>query len=101
MCSPKLRFELSPIAQQDFIDILRHTGKTWGRNQLIEYRNKLKESFDLISQHPDIGHQRDELPETHRVYFVGSHVIIYRTPGKLISVIRILHRRMSLTKNVP
>ena len=34
MSSPKLSFELSPLAQQDFIDILRHTGKEWGQDQL-------------------------------------------------------------------
>jgi plasmid stabilization system protein ParE len=48
MSSPKLRFELSPLAQQDFIGILRHTGKEWGQDQLIVYRNKLTESFDVI-----------------------------------------------------
>jgi toxin ParE1/3/4 len=99
MSSPKFRFELSPLAQQDFIDILRHTGKEWGQDQLIVYRNKLKESFDVIRQHPQIGHQTDELPKTHRLYFVGSHVIVYRTLGPIISVVRILHQRMSLTKN--
>jgi toxin ParE1/3/4 len=101
MSSPKLRFELSPLAQQDFIGILRHTGKEWGQDQLIVYRNKLTESFDVIRQHSQIGHQTDELPKTHRLYFVGSHVIVYRTLGQIISVVRILHQRMSLTKNLP
>jgi len=101
MSSPKFRFELSPLAQQDFIDILRHTGKTWGQDQLIVYRNKLQESFDVIRQHPQLGHQTVELPKTHRLYFVGSHFIVYRTLGQIISVVRILHQRMSLTKNLP
>jgi len=30
---------LSPKAKQDFIDILRYTGETWGESQLLAYRD--------------------------------------------------------------
>jgi toxin ParE1/3/4 len=100
MSSRNVRLELSPLAQQDFIDILRYTGKTWGRDQLLVYRDKLNESLKLIGQNPHIGHHSDELQKTHRLYFVGSHVIVYRTSGQVSSVVRILHQRMSLTKHL-
>jgi plasmid stabilization system protein ParE len=32
--------ELAPKARQDFIDILRYTGETWGPNQLLVYRGR-------------------------------------------------------------
>ena len=32
---------LSPKAHQDFIDILRYTGETWGEKQLLAYRDKI------------------------------------------------------------
>ena len=37
-----LPLKLSPSARQDFIDILRHTGETWGQNQLQVYRDKVE-----------------------------------------------------------
>lgn len=100
MSSRNLRLDFSPEAQRDFIGILRYTGKTWGRDQLLMYRDKLNDALQMISQDPRIGHQSNELPPTHRLYYVGSHVIVYQTPGPSIAVVRILHQRMSLARNV-
>ena len=33
-----LPVKLAPKARQDFIDILRYTGETWGQAQLLAYR---------------------------------------------------------------
>ncbi len=35
-----LPLKLSPKARQDFIDILRYTGETWGEQQLKVYRGE-------------------------------------------------------------
>jgi toxin ParE1/3/4 len=100
MSSPEYRLLVSPQAQQDIAGILRYTGKTWGRNQLLIYRGKLDEAVKTIGHNPNLGHARPELPETHRLYFVGSHVVVYRTQDHTISVVRVLHQRMSLTWHV-
>ncbi|NMG36651.1 hypothetical protein GRF61_19550 [Azoarcus sp. TTM-91] len=94
------RIVLSPRAKQDFIDILRYTGETWGPEQLHAYRNKLNGALQRIARNPSIGNRAPELPETHRLYFIGSHVIIYRTQDASIAVVRILHQRMSLIKHL-
>ena len=91
---------LSPAARQDFIDILRYTGETWGRGQILVYRDKLDEALQRISRHRGLGHRSPELPETHRLYPVGSHVIVYRDQQAVVAVVRILHHRMSLTRHV-
>ena len=62
---------LSPAARQDFIDILRYTGETWGRGQILVYRDKLDEALQRISRHRGF-----------------------------VAVVRILHQRMSLTRHV-
>jgi len=94
------RIVLSPRAKQDFIDILRYTGETWGPEQLHAYRNKLNGALQRIARNPSTGSRAPELPETHRLYFIGSHVIIYRTQDASIAVVRILHQRMSLIKHL-
>lgn len=91
---------LSPRARQDFIDILRYTGETWGHDQLHTYRDKINDALQRIGRNPAIGHRSPELPDTHRLYAVGSHVIVYRDPGTFVAVVRILHQRMSLTRNI-
>ena len=72
MSCPDYRLFVSPQAQQDIAGILRYTGKTWGRNQLLIYRDKLDEAMKTIGHNPNLGHGSPELPETHRLYFVGS-----------------------------
>ncbi|NMG67721.1 hypothetical protein GPA19_22520 [Azoarcus indigens] len=102
MSSPEAprRIALSPRAKQDFIDILRYTGETWGQEQLHAYRNKLDGALQRIARNPSIGNRAPELPETHRLYFAGSHVIVYRAQDSSIALVRILHQRMSLTRHL-
>ena len=100
MSSPKYRLTLSPKAKQDLIDIFCYIGEKWGCDQLLVYRDKLAEALKTLGQNPYLGHCSEELPETHRLYLVGSHVIIYRTQEEMISVVRILHQRMSLIRHV-
>jgi toxin ParE1/3/4 len=100
MSFPKLPLFLAPAAQHDLIDILRYTGETWGQEQLLSYGEKLEDALALLGQNPQIGHCSPELPRTHRLYFVGSHVIVYRLGAGATEVLRVLHQRMSLKKHV-
>lgn len=95
-----LQLTLSPKARQDFIDILRFTGETWGEKQLLIYRDRINEALHAISCNPKLGHPRNDLPPTHHAYLVGSHIIIYRLRENRIAVVRILHQRMSLSRHV-
>lgn len=92
--------KLSPLARQDFIDILRFTGEAWGQNQLLTYRDKINDALQAIGHNPQLGHRRDDLPETHRAYLVGVHVIVYRSDADSLGIVRILHQRMSLTRHL-
>ncbi len=95
-----LPLKLSPKAREDFIDILRHTGETWGEKQLQVYRDKIDDALQAINQNPQLGHSRADLPPAFSAYLVGSHVIVYRDLGDAIGIVRILHQRMSLARHV-
>lgn len=95
------RLLVAPQAQQDIIDILRYTGETWGQEQILSYGNKIDEAFNTIGRNPEIGRRSSELPETHRLYAVGSHFVVYRRiQGEVIAVVRMLHQRMNLTRHI-
>ena len=100
MSFPERSLILSPEARDDFADILRYTAERWGEDQLYSYRDRLNDALRLVSRNPQIGRRDPVLPETHRLYFVGSHVIVYRTRGESLEVIRILHQRMSITRQI-
>ena len=91
--SYKIQFTLD--ARRDVRDILRRTLHTWGQHQQDAYAVLLQESLERLIQFPEIGHARDDLPREFRRYPTGEHVIYYRIDGVTISIIRILHRRMS------
>ena len=102
MSSHKTRtVKLSPKARQDFIDILRYTGETWGQAQLLTYRDKINAALQAIGENAQLGHHRADLPPTHFAYLVGSHVIVYRPDvADTIGVLRILHQRMSPQRHI-
>ena len=92
--------QLSPKAEQDFVDILRYTGETWGETQFLVYRDKIHEALQTLRSNPRLGHRRSDLPATHQAFLVGSHIIVYRMRGDTVAVMRILHQRMSLGKHI-
>jgi toxin ParE1/3/4 len=95
-----LPLTLSPKARQDFVDILRYTGETWGMDQLLAYRDKINNALQEIGENPQRGHHRDDLPLTHFAYLVGSPVVVYRADVSSIGVVRILHQRMYLAGHI-
>jgi toxin ParE1/3/4 len=95
-----LPIELSVKARQDFVDILRYTGEHWGHAQLEAYRDKLSAALGAISRNPQLGSRRDDLPMSHRAYWVGSHVVVYRIMAERLGVVRILHQRMCVIKHI-
>jgi len=43
-----LPLPLVPKARQDFIDILRYTGETWGPAQWLVYRSRINDALQAI-----------------------------------------------------
>lgn len=101
MCAHEaLRLTLSPKAHQDFVDILHFTVKTWGQKQLQIYGNEINSMSLAILNNPQLGRQRDDLPSTHRAITVEDHPIVYRVRVKDIAVVRLLHQRMNIGKQM-
>jgi plasmid stabilization system protein ParE len=46
---------LAPRARQDFIDILRYTGETWGQAQLLTYRDKINDALQVLGGNPQLA----------------------------------------------
>ena len=101
MSARDFQLKLSPRARRDFTFILRYTSKTWGQAQVFVYRDLIDAALEAIRLNPNVCHVHPDLPETHRIYPVGSHVIVYRAmKGAVVGVVRILHKRMSLPLHV-
>lgn len=86
--------QLSKRAAMDFEDILLYTYLTWGKQQILQYQHKLDAAFQTISEHPEIGHKRDDVPVGCKSFHVGSHTIIYQLKKETVYIFRILHQKM-------
>ena len=100
-----LPLKLSRKAEQDIVDILAYTAKTWGEPQFEIYLEKIEKALAAIGENFELGHPRSDLPSTHLAYLVGSHVIVYRAlpnnaHAESIGIVRILHQRMSVPRHL-
>lgn len=95
-----MRLILSPSAEQDLTDILQYTLETWGEDQLLAYRAIIDKAFLTLIENPRVGAPRLEISGEHRVFPVGSHIIVYRVSNAAILISRILHGRMDVRQHL-
>ena len=94
------RFLLSESAAADLQDIVRYTMDRWGWQQLEVYLEGLEAGMQRLSEMPDIGRTRDELGPGVRSFLFESHQIFYVVGDGQITVVRVLHERMDVERQL-
>lgn len=93
--------QLGALAEQDLIDIWRHTAEQWGDEQADSYLNAIWHSVELLLSHPEMGARRDTVREGYRVLFVNRRAIYYVISPATIRIVRVLHERMDPYRYMP
>lgn len=88
---------IRPAAQDDLSGIWRHGAQTWGVDQADRYADTLFAVFDLLAGFPEMAPARAEVTPPVRIHPVGAHLVIYRTEGAGVDILRILHAHQNLT----
>lgn len=94
------RFILRPRALRDLEDIWDYTIANWGARQAESYVRQVNEAFEALAENPNLGHSCEQIRAGYRKYLVGSHVLFYRKIGSGVEVVRILHGRMDVNRNL-
>jgi toxin ParE1/3/4 len=94
------RVFLRPAARADLEDIARYTETTWGRRQRDLYLTAIDAKLGALAANPKIGKPRDAVRAGYRSSRVGAHVIFYREFPEGIEVVRILHQRMDVRRQL-
>jgi toxin ParE1/3/4 len=79
-------------AEDDLYDISMYTIQEWGLEQADRYISGLQEFCELISDHPFIGRECDEVYAALRRMEFESHVIFFFAEANGIRVSRVLHK---------
>ncbi len=93
-------YVLTRRARLDIREIGRFTQERWGLAQAEVYLRAIENALDMIAQHPAIGRSRDEVREGYRSFPTGSHIVFYRPRGRDVEIVRVLHGRMDLDRQL-
>ena len=93
------KLELTTEALDDFTDIIQYTIEVWGEKQALLYKDKIDNGFQIIIANPEIGLERSDLLPNYRAFSIEHHFVVYRLKENIITVIRILHKKMNIQKN--
>lgn len=84
-------------AETDLSDIWHQGAENWGVAQADRYADGLFSLFDLLADFPEIARERVEFSPPVRIHPSGVHLVIYRSDGQGIEIIRILHAHQNLS----
>lgn len=89
-------YSLAEDADADLQNIYWFTHESWGENQAEIYINSLFSTFELLTQHPEMGRLRTELAKDIRSFVHKRHVIYYIVMDEEIGISRVLHGSMDV-----
>jgi toxin ParE1/3/4 len=82
---------LTPLAQQDLIDIWDHITKD-NLNAANRVLQRLELAMRKLARTPGIGHSREDLADRRQRFFlVYSYLIVYRPETKPLQIVRVVH----------
>ncbi len=88
-----MRYRLSQAAEDDVTSIAAVGISAFGLEQARRYHDGLFELFALLATNPEMARERPEITPPVRIHRYKSHIVIYRTDGPDIVIIRVRHGR--------
>lgn len=91
---------ISDPATRDLQATAEYTLSESGAKQKKCYLNLIKKSFNALSRSGNIGKHRDEIAQGLYSYSIKKHVVFFRETEDEFMIIRILHGRMDIEKQM-
>ena len=100
---------LGQQAEQDYVQILQWTVKTFGEGQASTYAETIALAIEALEGGPDIWgvRVREDIQPGIRTLRVarqgraGRHFVVFRAAGSDIDVLRLIHDSMDLPRHLP
>lgn len=93
-------YRLTAAARRDVSSIWDFTEERWDARQAETYLHEIRAALERIAEDPSRGRRRDEIRDGYLSYRIGSHTIFFISRPDGIDVIRILHQRMDVDRNL-
>lgn len=92
------KYILSKKSQEDIESIYEYGNFRFGKDVAIQYLIELKNSFENLSENPEMGKNRNEIKQGLFSFSFVSHVIFYRILQNHIRIVRVLHGSRDIQK---
>ena len=93
-------YKLSQKAAADVEDIYTYTIEQHGVVLARKYVNGLHACFEHLAEHPMLGRRADQVAPSVRRHECQSHVVFYVPDDAGISIARVLHARMDVSRGM-
>lgn len=87
-------------AEDDYVNVLRESVRSWGVESASEYRAELDAALDRLEHYSELGQRVDYLIEGVRSMRVRRHRVFYTVDERSVIVLRILHERQHVSRVV-
>jgi toxin ParE1/3/4 len=92
-------YHLSPLAEADLEGIWLYTFQTWSSEQADKYHRAMVSTFEALASGRKQGRAVDVRPGYLKERS-GSHMIYFRRVESKIEIMRVLHGRMDVDRNL-
>ena len=90
---------LSPEAEAELEEIWLRVASETGKFEIADHViDNITERFWLLGQRPHIGRIRDDLRPGLRSFPAGDYVILYRTEGRNVLILHVIHGSRDIPK---
>jgi len=91
--------KFSPAAEADITGIWRYSAEQWGPDQADRYTDDLRDACNALAAGRKKG-RAVEIRPGYLKYPCGSHVIYFKDQSDRLDIIRILHSRMDVARQL-
>ena len=98
MTAPERSLVINELAQDDYLELLKQSVRSWGREQAAQYKDSLDATMQRLLEYPELGRATPELFEGGHRLRARHHVIYYTYSSHAVVIHRILHERRHVTR---
>ena len=95
-----LELKLKPEAGNDLRKIFEYTATSWAIDQAEKYQDVLFAGMILITRQEELGKEYQFAKLPYRKLHINRHLIFYRVEGRTCLIIRVLHDRMNIKRQM-
>jgi toxin ParE1/3/4 len=96
----QLPYVITKKAVSDLEEIWFYTVEKWSVAQADRYYSLIFDEIDYICKNINSGKPMDHVRKGYRTAKVKSHLIFYRITNEAVEIIRILHERMDIDRQM-